>query len=1060
MKKYNQIMRKILGLLLLFVFIPIAAQNNEGNDNSLTKATTTGAVNLVSLKGRILDATTGTPVLGASVRSKDQQFAAMTNEEGTFTIQIPEYLTLLSVSASGYDSFEYPIQGKSEINIKLFPALEPIRNRSTLTADGEIPFLSGGGVRTITRSGTPGIGAAMFIRGYNSLNIGAQPLIVLDGVVFDNQNDRLSIHDGFALNPLSNIDVNDIESVKVIKNGTSLYGSKGGNGVLLIDTKRGKDVVTKITFSTMVGLNQRPETMPLLDAEQFRVYVSDLYKDYYKDPSYLSSQAFLNDDPNYYDYHRYHNSNDWSKDVYRNSLTQSYNIGVSGGDNIALYNLSIGIADANSTLKAGNFNRFNARFNSDIHLTKKFDISFDLAYAQTENEMRNDGFSENKNDIVSSPGILSMIKSPFLIPYEYSNDGKIMKDLSDVDFLDIANPVALIENGIGENSQTYLSLQIRPSFKFSNSLTASGIFSYSMNNMFEKYFRPDAGVASSILFYDKSLGSNSLPVYSHSFVKAQNAKQISLNAGLSLNWKKKMEIHEVDVTGGARFLSDSYKGEFGSGHNTSTDRDHNLSNSLLDRYATGYDDNWRSFSWYINADYSLYEKYLISLIATADASSRFGKDADLTFKAAGVNWAVFPEVNAAWLISSENFMSKLSFVDLLKLRVGYGFAGNDNIPHASSLTYFSSLRYIKEYTGKTLTNIGNTKLKPETVEKRNAGLDASLFNNRLRLSADIYQHITSDLLALKGHKFISGKDTYWTNGGKLENKGYELTLNAKVLALRNFQWEIGGSLSHNKNEIVELPEGDYTTSIYGGEIKTSVGNPAGLFYGYKTNGVFSTTQEAADADLKILNSTGVGYTSFAAGDIRFADLDNNGIIDNRDKTIIGDPNPDFTGTFTTQFVFKRISLNALFTYSYGNDIYNYARSQMESGSANITTGGNYVYNQSSALQNRWVSEGQQTSIPKIAYSDPLGNGRFSDRWIEDGSYIRLKSLSIAYEVPLNWMFLSGFTIWASANNLWTYTKYLGNDPEFSVSNSILYQGIDAGLLSQGRSYFIGLKLNL
>jgi TonB-linked SusC/RagA family outer membrane protein len=1031
----------ISALFFLFCFLPSGAQENGATD-SVAVEKTASAIPLITVKGYVRDAATKSPLLGAKVQSKDRLYSAITDEEGFFSIRIPGYLRLLCFSASDYSEREYPLQGKSGIDAELYRQLPPLRNLSALTAEAEIPFLLGAGVRTITHSGAPAVGASLFIRGYNSLNISSQPLIVLDGMIFDNQYGRSSIHDGFVLNPLSNISVEDIESIRIVKDGTSFYGAKEGTGVLLINTKRGKDPVTKITVSAATGYNERPKTTPLLNAGQFRVYMSDIVKNAVSDPSYVSSLPFLNDNPQYYDYLRYHNDNDWSNDVYRNSATQSYNVGVSGGDDVALYHLSLGYANANSALKANDFTRFNARFNSDIDLTSQFRISFDLSYAQTDRNLRDDGFPES-SDLITSPSVLALLKAPLLIPYEYSSSGRITSDLSDADFLGVANPVAIIEKGIGESSQNYLSLSIRPSFRFTDALRLSGSFGYSLHSLFEKYFRPDAGVEE-IYLPDKS-GT------SINYVKGQNTKQISLAANLFLNWKKQYAIHTLDLTGGVRFLTDSYKGEYGSGHNTGTDLNHNLSGSLAYRETIGYDDSWRSLSWYANAGYSLYDKYTLSAAVSADASSRFGKDAGLP-EIGGVRWGIFPSVNAAWLLSSENFMKNLPFINLLKLRLGYGLSGNDNIPAASTLTYFSSIRYINEYTGKTLVNIGNTSLKMETIEKKNLGLDLSLFNDRLSASADVFLHTTSDLLALKQFSYAAGKDTYWSNEGKLENKGYEISLNAKLLTLRNLQWELGGSLAHYKNKILELPDGDYVTSIYGGEIKTSAGQPAGLFYGYKTEGVFTTTAEAKQAGLKILSYTGINYIPFTAGDVHFADLHKDNIIDEKDKTVIGDPNPDFTGSFNTRIAYKNLSVSALFTFSYGNDVYNYVRSQLESGSD--------LYNQSAAMQNRWINEGQQTTVPQSVYGDPMGNSRFSDRWIEDGSYLRFKTLTLAYDVPLNWMFLSGFTIWASANNLWTYTKYLGADPEFSISNAILYQGIDAGLLSQGRSYFVGLKLNL
>ena len=1056
MKKYPQIIKVMSGLFLLFCFVPLFAQEATEADSltvdSVTVRKTVSTVHLITVKGYIRDAANQSPLLGAKVQSNDQKYSAMTNEEGFFTIQIPEYLNQLTFFAPDYAEVEYPLQGKQEMDVSLYHSLPPLRSPSALSADAEIQSLLGGDIRVISHSGAPAIGASMFIRGYNSLNAGSQPLIIVDGAIFDNQYDRASIHEGFILNPLSNISVEDIESIEVLKNGTSLYGAKGGNGVVIITTKRGKDPVTRITASMFTGANMQPKTTPLLNGNQFRIYTSDMLKGTPGiDPSADLSSAypFLNDNPSYYDYLRYHNNNNWAKDVYRNGVTQSYNVDVGGGDDVALYHLSMGYASANSTLKANDFTRFNARFNSDIELTKKFNFSFDLSYSQTDRDLRDDGFYSSEG-LITSPGALAMIKSPLLIPYNYSNTGNVTKDLADVDLLgpnydrsdkSIANPVAIIEKGVGRSSQNYLTLSIRPTYKFNDALKLSGTFNYSLNSLFEQYFLPNEGVPSVVV----------MDSVTSSHAKAQNAKQISIFANMFLNWHKQYTVHDIDLTGGARFLSDSYTGSYGSGYNTASDLDPNINGSLTFRSSDGYNDTWRSFSWYADAEYSLCNKYMLSAIVSADASSRFGTNAGLP-EIFGVRWGIFPSVDAAWMISSENFMKALPFVNLLKLRAEYGLSGNDNIPAASSFTYFSSVKYINEYTGLTLANIGNTSLKMETVQKQNVGLDLSAFHNRLSLSADWFRHTTSDLLTLKQFNSVAGMDSYWTNGGKLENRGYEIAVNAKALVLNHFQWEIGGSVSHYKNKILELPDGDYTTQILGGEVLTAVGKPAGLFYGYKTDGVFATSQEASDANLKIASYTGAGYIPFTAGDMRFVDLNKDGIIDANDKTVIGDPNPDFTGSFNTRITYKHLSLSALFTFSQGNDVYNYARSILE--------GGYNLYNQSSAMQNRWINEGQQTSVPKAFYGDPMGNSRFSDRWIEDGSYLRFKTLTVSYDVPVKSIYLSGFTIWASAVNLCTFTKYLGPDPEFSISNSILYQGIDAGQLSQGRGYFMGLKLNL
>lgn len=1041
MKNQYSKIKVIAGLFWMFCLIPLQATESSAT-NAFTGNDSTQLQQGVTVKGFIRDGATKSPVLGAKVQTKDQKFSAISNEDGSFSINIPKYINLLYISAPDYSVIEYPLRGKSNIEVSLYATVLPLRDQTALTVDAQLQSVLGSDVRVIKHSGAPAIGASMFIRGYNSLNAGAQPLIVIDGVIFDNQYDRATIHQGFILNPLSNISPEDVESIQVIKDGTATYGSKGGNGVLLINTKRGEDQVTKITVSSVFGVNEKPRSIPVMNANQFRVYISDMFKGAANGAEFISTLPFLNDNTAYYDYARYHNDNNWSNDIYSKGATQSYDVNVSGGDNVALYNLSMGYADSKSPLISNDFSRFKTRFNADVNLTDKFKFSFDLLYSQNDRNLRDDGFSELPAGLITSPSALALIKAPFLIPYEQSN-GFITSDLSDADFLDIANPLSIINKAVGISEQNYLNISIRPKYSFTNSLQLCGLINYSQNTLYEKYFRPDAGVADLVLIDEEETLK--------SFVKGQNTKQISMSANIFLNWKKQLNFQTYDFTGGFRFYDDSYKGEFGSGYNTPTDLNPNLSKDLKFRQTTGYDDRWRSFSWYINGEYNLYSKYFLSGVVTADASSRFGKEADM-MKFAGAHWGIFPSINAAWLVSSEDFMSNLSAINALKLRLGYGLTGNDNMPAASTTTYFSSIKFINEYTGKIITNIGNTKLKPETVEKTNVGIDLNMFDNRLSVSADVFHHVTRDLLTLKQFKYISGMDSYWVNDGKMQNNGFDLSVNAKVLVLKGFQWEIGGSIAHYKNKILELPESENINSIYGAEIKTVPGQPVGLFYGYKTLGVFATTQEATAAGLKIANSTGLGYLPFTAGDMHFADLNEDNIIDDRDKDIIGDPNPDFTGSFNTQITYKRLSVSALFTYSYGNDVYNYVRSQLEAGSS--------LYNQSSALLNRWVSEGQKTSIPKSSYGDVMANGRFSDRWIEDGSYLRFKTLTLAYDVPVNFVFLSGFTISASVNNLLTFTKYLGVDPEFSVSNSVLYQGIDAGLLPQGKSFFVGLKLNL
>ena len=272
--------------------------------------------------------------------------------------------------------------------------------------------------------------------------------------------------------------------------------------------------------------------------------------------------------------------------------------------------------------------------------------------------------------------------------------------------------------------------------------------------------------------------------------------------------------------------------------------------------------------------------------------------------------------------------------------------------------------------------------------------------------------------------------------------------------MKDWQWQVGASIGHYKNEIKELPEGkQYMDSkVYGATIRTQVGQAANLFYGYKSLGVFSTTEEAEAAALYVMGDNGIDRNYFAAGDVHFADINGDHQITEADRVVIGDPNPDIYGNIFTTLAWKRLKLDMRFNYSLGNDVYNYMRAQLE--------GGSRFMNQTTALTRRWQAEGQLTDIPRITFQDPMGNSRFSDRWIEDGSYLRLKAVTLSYDLPLNSEYIQGLQFWVQANNVFTLTNYLGSDPEFTMTSNVIGQGIDLGQLAQSRSFVAGVKINL
>jgi outer membrane receptor protein involved in Fe transport len=449
------------------------------------------------------------------------------------------------------------------------------------------------------------------------------------------------------------------------------------------------------------------------------------------------------------------------------------------------------------------------------------------------------------------------------------------------------------------------------------------------------------------------------------------------------------------------------------------------------------------------------EKYYLTGQLSMETSSRFGKDVDAGLKMFGVAWGLFPSIQGAWVISNEKWFRANPVVNRLKLNVGYESVGNDAMDNSATLTYLSPAVLLQDgITSIGLSQIGNSSLRWETTNRFNVGMEGNFLNNRLNLRANYYHSKTNNLITLGTLAYVAGLTDYYTNDGSMTNTGYDIAFNAKVINTKNFKFDFGASVGHYKSEIKSLPQGQryFDTDIYGGTIRSAVGESAGVFYGYKTKGVYSTSEEATK-DGKYIVDENDNQIPFGAGDMKFVDKNKDGEINADDRFIIGDPNPDIFGNIYLNFHFaQNWSLSANFNYSLGNDIYNYQRSLLESGSMFI--------NQTKAVNRRWMAEGQATDIPKITYGDPMGNARFSDRWIEDGSYLKLKNITLSYKLPIQNEYIQGLTIWAAANNLLTFTKYLGSDPEVSCGNGVLMQGIDAGYLTSGRSFHLGVKINL
>lgn len=1083
------------------------AQNADDEENITVKTKRKAVVDnnvTLEVKGTVIDQATKKPLAGVRLQTlNDERYAAMTDANGNFTIKVPTFATSLYVQAPNYLAQQVAIRSNDasqKISVQMvsdaFASMYEngttytaknsfVSNGNGITVDEEIGAKLGADVHTVMHSGNLDQGASMYIRGINSINATSQPMVIVDGVELDMQRDRGSLHSGDIFNMLGTISPEDIDKVTVLKNATALYGARGANGVIIIETKRGHSMATRIDLKLSAGYTMIPQTPTLMNADQYRSYAVEQLgtiakvQEAQKSASTMMDFKFLNDNPSSFSYPTYHNDTDWKDNIFKQAFTQNYSINVQGGDDIGMYNLSVAYAQTLKNIKNTSFDRINVRFNTDIELLEGLKTKFDMSFSKTNTNLLDDGApADLTKSPINSPAFLSYVKSPLLSPYQYNHNIKGFTSLlSEADDLfeaigsgySLSNPMAVLRNSNGDrknrNENTFFNVAIMPTWEINSHLKATSHFSYYINRSSQAYYRPNLGIAP---FYIEGLGT----VYSE--VASIFSKETNILSNTFVDWANKYGAHNINVTGGFRYNYFYYDGsDLKTEYQTKGTDDKNPQLSVgTNAYSNiaGVDDVWKNMQWYANADYSYMNRYFATLSLAAEANSRFGKNAAGGMKAFGTNWAIFPSVQLGWVMTNEDWFPKNSVVNYLRVNAGFDMSGNDGISNYATSTAFSAVRFLGTQIGMQLTNVGNDEVKWETTTKMNFGLQTYLFNNRLGLNFDYFIHNTNDLLSLKSFDNpIGGINNYWINSGKIQNTGFEFGINGKPIATRDWHLELGATVGHYKNEVKELADGEFTTSIYGkNNILTRVGESVGVFYGLQTRDhVLSSTAEAASAGKSHVNSKGVetnnlyyidetgAKVDYEAGDTWFVDQNGDGCINDKDKVVIGNPNPDFYGNIFATLSWKRFKLSTSFNYSYGNDVYNYQRAILNSGST--------LYNQQVAEVGRWRYEGQITSLPRVAYGDPKGNNAFSDRWIEDGSYLRMKTLTLSYQIPMpeaweSW--LQGISVWGEARNLFTLTKYTGNDPEFSISNNHYYQGIDCGNMAQGRQFVIGININL
>lgn len=1026
-----------------------------------------GAQETIMVKGKVLNHSE-LPVEGVSVGVEGStELPVVSDANGEFSLKITSPTQWINVQPSGeYYKRRININHRSELKIYLSKTdmtsgdkeisvlsdkmylrdlsgvgstlkTSYLDESSALSIDqymqGRVP-----GLHVLNRSGDPGSGAFTLMRGINSLHANNDPLYVIDGIPISSFGVFQSNVDGYSYNPLMATYPQDISNVTIIKDPsfTASYGSKASNGLVLISTLDPSATATVIELNLRTGYSLTPSNrIPLLNADQHKTLISQLLFS-----SGMREELIVDKYPNlfltpesarYIDYQ--HNTN-WQNSIFDEAVFSSLNLNVKGGDEIAKYGLSFGYTNAEGIIKNTSYNGYNLRFVGMVNIFQWLKLNAGLSMIYNSSNLK-----ESAKSFQSSPIYTALSKSPMLNPYMYDENGSELIALAPVDELGISNPQSVIDRYEAKNTNLNFITTLSLEAQFNKNLVLRSNFGLSYNLLKEMVFMPFTGME---LYYNKEAinvskgANNSLNYFSNKsfllYTKTFGDHSIKLNTGVNIQTNR----YEYDWAIAKNAASNDEYRQIGDG----------VSNL---RELGGKNRRWNWLSVYEHINYSFLDKYLFTASFSLDGSSRVGDEAINTIKIGKVPFGLFYGGSMGWRISSEPFMRQLSWLEELKLRISYGKTGNDEVGESNANNYYNTVKY-RETTGLYRAVLPNSKLSYETVTQYNVGLDLSMLGGRFSTNIDLYTSFADNILIYNPIKAYFGYETRPENGAKMNNRGIDLGFFFRVLDLPAFKWDIEGSWSTVQNQINEINGTSLVTDIAGASIINKEGEQANSFYGYVFEGVYSTSEDALKANL--MNDK---FMPYGAGDAKFKDISGpngspDGIINQHDKTTLGSSLPEHFGGINNVFSVKRWSLSAFFQFVTGNEIFNFVRYKNESMSG--------LENQSSNVLNRWVAQGQQTNVPRASYVDPQGNSAFSSRWIEDGSFIKLKSLSLSYTIDEEFLSFRNAKFYLSATNLFTLTNYLGYDPEFGYSRLQIDQGIDYGLTPNPRQFILGVKL--
>ncbi len=982
------------------------------------------------ISGRIVDVKTQQALSGVTVSDTKKQVSAKSQGDGTFTLQLNDGQRELLFSLLGYELRRVTLnENQTTVHVELSSKQEVLNEvvvvgygtQRKIETTGAIASVKAeeltrtpvanvaqglqsrvSGLQINQNSGSPGGNVSVRIRGTNSINGTSEPLYIVDGIQISNSG---GIND---ISPLSTINPNDIESVEVLKDASAsaIYGSRAANGVILITTKRGKAGASRVTLESYFGLQNVAKRLDVLNASEFAQLENEVFKDnYYKDPASLGEGI------------------NWQDQIFRRAAMNNQQLSISGGSEKTQLALSLNYFDQDGVIRNSDFKRYSYRLNVNHQVNERFKLGTSILGSYTISNGISSGETGLDNSGVVKESVLGAAigAPPLLQPYR--EDGTIypFAEQGNGRYREVVNPLNFIEI-LRRNAIKRTLINLYGEYILLPGLVYKASFNVDNDNRLFDGYSPLALIAKPDI--NETSGS----------ATKDNQDNLNLLHESLLTYTTKIgDQHSVKLTGLFASQVQTYKQNRIDANGFPNDITQNEALQLaVNRQVSSYRSKQRLDSYMGRINYGFKDKLFIDITARIDGSSKFG---------ANHKYGFFPAVAAAYRLGQEGFVKKVEMISDLKIRASYGVTGN-----AGGIDPYQSLARVESNGGANLghmwvtsigsTGIANPNLRWEKSKQLNIGLDLSMFDNRLSIVADYYKKKTDDLLYVLALPLSSGYGNMTGNFAALQNKGFEFAFNADLMR-GEFKWSLGSNITFNRNKILDLDNGITQERFINTYSLLKVGEPIGIFKTY----VFDGINQSADDILP-------GYDGRIGGH-RVKDINNDGEINSSDQLITGNPNPKFIYGLTSNLSYKNFDLSFFLSGTYGNDIFNISRFSFENplGQRNLFKG----------MINRWNPENHNNQ-----YVSAFAGGRLpiSDYPMENGSYLRMRNISLGYRFKNFKRGLKDIRIYVSGNNLFTITDYSGYDPEVnSYAGSNTQIGIDNLVYPQARSFIMGIQMN-